>query len=697
MMGKLKELSLCAGVLVSLLTVSGALDSLAANQTLKDGRTIVSDYGAFELGFFSLNSSNGRYLGIWSNFISPRTYMWVSNAGNPINNTYGVLKLSHDGSPVAQILDTGNLVVRDDQENIIWQSNPSYDVCVRSRICGPYGTCNNNNSPMCSCLAGMNLPDTQSSWYNVNMTLEECRMTCIQNCSCTAYATRDIQSGCLLWFGDLQDMREYDGGRDLYVKMTTADLAGALDLGTRLRRNTGKPRRGSLGDSRRDFSLRPGNPIDLRYDDLEAELDLEWETCNKETESSVVVWDEGEDEEEYSSNHPPPRFHEPIYEDGPSVTMIWAEIFKESRLLSKSRQPWKSCVIEKQEAIVFSCSGAEFEHKVMAQMTEQSGDSADLSNESKNKKVIIVVVSTSVSFLVVCLILALYAWRKKKRSFTSRKGNPAQTLEEDYTNESQKEPAELPSFSLAKIANSTNNFSINNKLGQDEVKSLMLDWPCRFHIIHGIVRGLLYLHHDSRLRIIHRDLKAGNILLDRDMNPKISDFGLARRFRGQEDEANTNKVVGTLGYISPEYAANGHFSIKSDVFSFGVLLLEIVSGKKNRGFSHQDHNDNLLGHAWRLHKAGKSLELLAATLSDSCVDFEVLRTIHIGLLCVQDHVEDRPTMSSVVLMLGNDGPLPPPKQPAFFTETTRVELNTTPLMVSPLSIDRVTITLLEGR
>ncbi|KAD2804865.1 hypothetical protein E3N88_38242 [Mikania micrantha] len=282
MMGKLKELPLCAGVLVSLLTVSGALDSLAANQTLKDGSTIVSDDGAFELGFFSLNSSNGRYLGIWSNFISPRTYMWVSNARNPINNTSGVLKLINNGrllllsgentviwasantdvfNPVARILDTGNLVVRDDHEYNIWQSNPSYDVCVRSRICGPNGICN-NNSPLCSCLrgfeptlpeawnmadwsggcqkklsldcanygfrivSGMNLPDTRSSWYKANMTLEECRTTCIRNCSCTAYAARDIQSGCFLWFGDLQDMRKNDGGIDLYVKLTTADLAG---------------------------------------------------------------------------------------------------------------------------------------------------------------------------------------------------------------------------------------------------------------------------------------------------------------------------------------------------------------------------------------------------------------------------------------------------------------------------------------
>lgn len=89
-------------------------------------------------------------------------------------------------------------------------------------------------------------------------------------------------------------------------------------------------------------------------------------------------------------------------------------------------------------------------------------------------------------------------------------------------------------------------FHILDNLNADEVKSMMLDWPRRFHIIHGIARGLLYLHQDSRLRIIHRDLKAGNILLDLDMNPKISDFGLARRFRGHESEANTNKVVGTL-------------------------------------------------------------------------------------------------------------------------------------------------------
>ncbi|KAI3769200.1 hypothetical protein L6452_00300 [Arctium lappa] len=169
----------------------------------------------------------------------------------------------------------------------------------------------------------------------------------------------------------------------------------------------------------------------------------------------------------------------------------------------------------------------------------------------------------------------------------------------------------------------------------DKRKRLLLNWPKRFNIINGIARGLVYLHQDSRLRIIHRDLKASNILLDLDMNPKISDFGIARRFGGNETEANTERVVGTYGYMSPEYALDCLFSIKSNVFSFGVLVLEIVSGKRNRGFVHPEHDNNLIGHAWSVYNEGRSMELNDASLVESCNSFEVLRSIEVGLLCVQ--------------------------------------------------------------
>ncbi|KAM0042678.1 putative protein kinase RLK-Pelle-DLSV family [Helianthus debilis subsp. tardiflorus] len=670
--------------------------------------------------------------GILSLVNSGGTTIWSSNSstsGTTVN-------------PIAQLLDTGNLVIKNEnktEKNIfIWQSfdypgdtylpgmkggtnfitgremgltswtsadDPSpggkyeiwhldmhnqewtqdfsfpSDTCDSYGLCGPYGICNTVTFSTCGCLKGfepnypqdlipskwssgcrrtksldcapeegflkfssMKLPDTQNAVFNANMRLQECEITCKSNCSCTAFANPNMTAGgvgCLLWFGDLIDVRVYQlNGQDLHVRLSASEL---LVNSSTIGGNNGNLSR--LPRERRviiTISLSTSAGLVVIF------AICTWikRKCRQDVEREVRVL-----ENDHSS-----RRKGSIELQVFSLSTISRATNKfsiDNKLGEGGFGPVYKGVLEE---------GQEIAVKRLSKSSNQGLD------EFKNE--------------VICIAKLQHRNLVKLLGYCIT-GEETMLVYEYMPNKS----LDWFIFGLAL-------FQTHRSILYNDSRKSLLNWPQRFHIIHGIARGLLYLHQDSRLRVVHRDLKAGNILLDHDMNPKISDFGLARMFEGHENEAKTKNVVGTFGYISPEYAANGLFSVKSDIFSYGVLVLEIVSGKKNRGFFHEDDLDvSLLGHAWRLYKEGKSLDLIDASLGEPWSINEVLRSIHIGLLCVQHRAEDRPTTAVVVAMLAGEGSLPSPKKPAFFIHGS--EGNSVP--IRPSSINGVTQSEIDGR
>ncbi|KAH0454783.1 hypothetical protein IEQ34_016707 [Dendrobium chrysotoxum] len=224
-------------------------------------------------------------------------------------------------------------------------------------------------------------------------------------------------------------------------------------------------------------------------------------------------------------------------------------------------------------------------------------------------------------------------------------------------------------FLLLYVPNKLSNLRQHGTfVSTDPVRGIQIGWETRLKIIIGIGRGLLYLHEDSRLRIVHRDLKAGNILLDSDMNPKISDFGLAKLFGADETERNTTRVCGTFGYMAPEYALHGFFSTKSDVYSFGMLILEIITGEKCTEPSEQ--TVSLLSYVWKHWKQGKALEIIDKRIDKRYLAQEALRVIQIALLCVQEQPIQRPNMAFIMGMLCTSSmKLPIPPTPVYYSGT----------------------------
>ncbi|KAH9651066.1 Receptor-like serine/threonine-protein kinase SD1-8 [Citrus sinensis] len=748
-----------------------AADTLTPTTLIRDGETLVSPSQRFELGFFSPGKSQNRYVGIWYQQI-PDTVVWVANRNSPIVDKNGVLTVSNRGNlvllnqsngtiwssnvsrevknPVAQLLDNGNLVIRDNSgsnstESYLWQSfdyptdtmlqgmklgwdlrtgleryqtswksadDPSpgnfthrLDIHVLPQVCvyngsakytctgpwngvafgsapsnttfifqpivvqnkdevyymyesysspiimilrvnplgqvqrliwhemstgwqvfftapdpfchygdcGPNSICSVDQTSHCECLEGfkfksqqnqtcvrshssdcksgdrfkklddIKLPDLLDVSLNESMNLKECEAECLKNCSCRAYANSKVTdggSGCLMWFGDLIDLKKTDNhtnGVSIYIRVPASE--------------------------------QETKNLDTNQDLLAFDVNMGITT---RTNEFCEADGDGKDKSKDSSL--------PLFSFA-SVTAATENFSIQSKLGEGGFGPvYKGRLLNGQEVAV-------------KRLSNQSGQGL---KEFKNEMMLI---------------------------------------------------AKLQHRNLVRLL--------------DPTKKHLLGWQLRVRIIDGIAQGLLYLHQYSRLRIIHRDLKASNILLDQHMNPKISDFGMARMFGGDELQGNTKRIVGTYGYMSPEYALEGVFSVKSDVFSFGVLMLEILSSKKNTGVYNTD-SFNLLGHAWSLCKNDRAHELMDPVLQNEVSLPMLVRYINVALLCVQENAEDRPTMSDVVSMINNElFNLPSPKEPPFTTFTKgknmKYSSNSTSGTSEFCSVNDVTVSLIYPR
>ncbi|XP_052289586.1 G-type lectin S-receptor-like serine/threonine-protein kinase At4g27290 isoform X28 [Citrus sinensis] len=773
-MDALSLLLICCKLLLIFSEFSFASDVLTSSQSLSDGNTLISKGGSFELGFFSPGSSKNRYVGILYKSIPVKTVVWVANRLKPIKDSSGLLMINRTGNPVLtspsmgivwsaslskevssplvlQLLDSGNLILRGEQdgdsENYFWQS---FDY------------------PSDTLLPGMKVG------WDLKTGLER-RLTSWKS-------SNDPSPGDLIWKIERQGNPElvmWKGSTKFY---RTGPWNGVTFSAS---------------------SIKPNPIFNSSFVSNEDELYYTYILVDKAVFSRTLVNQTLSLRQRFVWSKATQSWE--LYTSLPRDQCDTYNLCGAYGICSISKSPVCQCLKgfkPKSEVYVERSQGCvrtkplnysrrdgfvKFNDLKLPDSTSSWVSKSMNLNECREK---CLDNSSCMAYTNSDIrgegsgcamwfgdLIDMRSVPDAGQDFYIRMS--ASELEKTENNREtdqvQNMDLELPLFELATIANATDNFSINNKLGEggfgpvykgtlvdgqeiavkrlskiseqglkelknevilfsklqhinlvkllgcciqgeeklliyefvpnksldsfifDQERCKILDWSKRFHIICGTARGVMYLHQDSRLRIIHRDLKASNVLLDQDMNPKISDFGLARAFGGDETEGNTNCVVGTYGYMAPEYASDWQFSVKSDVFSFGILLLEIISGKKNRGFYHSDNKLNLIGHAWKLWNEGMPSQLIDPCIQDSFNLAEVIRCIHIGLLCVQQHPKDRPSMPSVILMLGSETVLPQPKQPGYLAHRKSTGQDYSSSTPESCSTNTITISELEGR
>ncbi|CAN6684359.1 unnamed protein product [Malus baccata var. baccata] len=648
-MQALRSLFMCLFFLFSLLRISAAtaLVTITPSGYIRDGETLVSVGGSYELGFFSPGKSKSRYLGIWYT-VSTDAVVWVANRETPLGDSSGLLKLTEQGvlvllnssnnivwssnssrtagNPVSQLLDSGNLVVQDGKEtnpdNFLWQS---FDY-----PCDTF------------------LPEMKIGW--------------------------DLVTGLERYISSWKSTEDPAPG-EFSVQMDQHGLPQVLIMkGAKIQARGGSWN--GLYLTGFGYGVREPNPISgSEFVMNKDEVYFEYRLRNMSVFSRYVLNPFG-NVQRFTWVH---------------QTQSWelSYTFQADRCENYALcGPFSSCSINSSSPICACLKG--FVPKSLKDWN--SGYWSD--GCVRRTPSACSVGDGFLKYSGIKLPDTSSSWFDKSMSLGECNGlcwgNCSCTA---YANLDIREGG---SGCVLWFGNLIDIKEFTPGGGQDlYIRAAASELDISDHVkkrSNFNKRKLLAILLSSAIFLMGL-LIVGIILYIQ--KKKLRNEGHRRKdcsdeYLGEDGE----EMELPLGYMSPEYATDGTFSMKSDVFSLGVILLEMLSRKKNRGFRHPDHDHNLLGHAWILWIQDKPLELIDKTFCDSCNISEVIRCLHVGLLCVQRVPEDRPSMSSVVLMLSSGDVLPPPKQPGFYTERS---VHESPTMTLPSSENNFSTTMIEAR